>query len=164
MEIAGIGTDIVECLRVGRMIERHGELFLRRVYTAHEIAYCQTRKRAVEHFAARCASEPTFLAYALAAYQRRHGLTDELLAEVLGCTRDALTRLRLCGMPRVHCFANDCRQIAEKFAARAEVLDEMGRTRWRPDEPNAPLPLSFQHAKIGVGLFPRGYSVLQLRD
>ena len=30
MEIVGIGTDIVECLRIGRMIEQHGELFLLR--------------------------------------------------------------------------------------------------------------------------------------
>ena len=51
MEIVGIGTDIVECLRIGRMIEQHGELFLNRVYTAREIRYCQSRKRATEHFA-----------------------------------------------------------------------------------------------------------------
>ena len=41
MEIVGIGTDIVECLRIGRMIEQHGELFLSRVYTDREIRYCQ---------------------------------------------------------------------------------------------------------------------------
>src|SRR5947199_4182050 len=33
MDILGIGTDIVECLRIRRMIERHGELFLTRVFT-----------------------------------------------------------------------------------------------------------------------------------
>ena len=33
MEIIGIGTDIVECPRIGRMIEEYGELFLRRIYT-----------------------------------------------------------------------------------------------------------------------------------
>ena len=27
MEIAGIGTEIVECLRIRRMIEDHGEQF-----------------------------------------------------------------------------------------------------------------------------------------
>ena len=37
MEIIGIGSDIVECVRIGRMIERHGEVFLERVYTAREI-------------------------------------------------------------------------------------------------------------------------------
>ena len=25
MEIVGIGSDIVECVRIGRMIERHGD-------------------------------------------------------------------------------------------------------------------------------------------
>ena len=31
MNVLGIGTDIVENLRIAQMIERHGELFLRRV-------------------------------------------------------------------------------------------------------------------------------------
>jgi holo-[acyl-carrier protein] synthase len=57
MGIVGIGTDIVECLRVGRMIERHGELFLRRVFTDREIRFCQARKKAREHFAARWAAK-----------------------------------------------------------------------------------------------------------
>ena len=54
MEIVGIGTDIVECLRIGRMIAEHGELFLTRVYTTREISYCQARKLSTEHFAGRC--------------------------------------------------------------------------------------------------------------
>lgn len=57
MEIVGIGTDIVECLRIGRMIEQHGELFLTRVFTDREIRYCQMRKRATEHFAGRWAAK-----------------------------------------------------------------------------------------------------------
>lgn len=36
MDIVGIGSDIVECLRIGRMIEQHGEVFLARVYTERE--------------------------------------------------------------------------------------------------------------------------------
>jgi holo-[acyl-carrier protein] synthase len=61
MEIVGIGTDIVECLRIGRMIEQHGELFLTRVYTAREIRYCQARKHATEHFAGRWAAKEAVL-------------------------------------------------------------------------------------------------------
>jgi len=61
MEIVGIGTDIVECLRIGRMIEQHGELFLHRVYTVREIRYCQARKRATEHFAGRWAAKEAIL-------------------------------------------------------------------------------------------------------
>jgi holo-[acyl-carrier protein] synthase len=61
MEIVGIGTDIVECLRIGRMIDQHGELFLQRVYTEREIRYCQARKRAMEHFAGRWAAKEAVL-------------------------------------------------------------------------------------------------------
>jgi holo-[acyl-carrier protein] synthase len=61
MDIVGIGTEIVECVRVGRMIEEHGELFLLRVYTEREIRYCQTRQRATEHFAAHWAAKEAIL-------------------------------------------------------------------------------------------------------
>jgi holo-[acyl-carrier protein] synthase len=57
MPIFGIGTDIVECIRIRKMIERHGELFLRRVYTEREISYCQSKNRAMEHFAGRWAAK-----------------------------------------------------------------------------------------------------------
>mgnify|MGYP003328283392 CR=1 FL=1 len=33
MNVIGLGTDIIECLRIAKMIEKHGELFLNRVYT-----------------------------------------------------------------------------------------------------------------------------------
>jgi holo-[acyl-carrier protein] synthase len=61
MNILGIGTDIIECPRIGRMIEQHGELFLSRVYTEREIRYCQARKRALEHFAGRWAAKEAIL-------------------------------------------------------------------------------------------------------
>lgn len=61
MEIVGIGTDIVECLRIGKMIEQHGELFLSRVFTGREIRYCQARKHANEHFAGRWAAKEAIL-------------------------------------------------------------------------------------------------------
>src|SRR5438067_12616083 len=61
MQILGIGTDIIECLRIGKMIEQHGEQFLRRVYTEREIRYCQARKHAIEHFAGRWAAKEAIL-------------------------------------------------------------------------------------------------------
>jgi len=57
MNIIGIGTDIVECLRIAKMIERHGELFVERVYTPHEIEYCSARKAATQHYAGRWAAK-----------------------------------------------------------------------------------------------------------
>ena len=61
MHVFGIGTDIIECLRIAQMIERHGELFINRVYTDHEIAYCRARKAATQHFAGRWAAKEAVL-------------------------------------------------------------------------------------------------------
>jgi holo-[acyl-carrier protein] synthase len=61
MNILGIGTDIVECLRIAQMIERHGELFIDRVYTTAEIEYCRSRKQATQHFAGRWAAKEAIL-------------------------------------------------------------------------------------------------------
>ena|SRR6185312_5403341 len=76
MEIVGIGTEIVECLRVGRMIEQHGELFLLRVYTEREIRDCQSRQRATEHFAARWAAKEAILKCLGLAWRRGLAWTD----------------------------------------------------------------------------------------
>jgi len=55
--IVGLGTDIVEIVRIGRLIERHGEHFLTRVYTPDEIGYCQRRKEYLQHYAGRWAAK-----------------------------------------------------------------------------------------------------------
>lgn len=55
--IVGLGTDIIEIVRIGQMIERHGELFLQRVFTGAEIRYCQKRKEFYQHFAGRWAAK-----------------------------------------------------------------------------------------------------------
>ena len=57
MHILGLGTEIVECVRIGRMIERHGELFLARVYTAREVHHCRGKREVTEHFAGRWAAK-----------------------------------------------------------------------------------------------------------
>src|SRR6266436_5468686 len=76
MEIVGIGTDIVECHRIGRMIEQHGELFLTRVYTEREIRYCQARKRAMEHFAGRWAAKEAIMKCLGTGWQRGLSWTE----------------------------------------------------------------------------------------
>ena len=52
MEISGLGSEMVECARIGRMIKDHGELFLARVYNEQETMFCQRRTRALEYFSA----------------------------------------------------------------------------------------------------------------
>jgi holo-[acyl-carrier protein] synthase len=61
MKVIGIGTDIIECLRIAQMIERHGELFINRVYTPLEIRYCSSRKQATQHYAGRWAAKEAVL-------------------------------------------------------------------------------------------------------
>ena len=61
MNLLGIGTDIIECLRIAQMIQRHGEQFIERVYTPHEIQYCQARKQSTQHFAGRWAAKEAVL-------------------------------------------------------------------------------------------------------
>ncbi|MEX0671573.1 MAG: holo-ACP synthase [Pirellulales bacterium] len=61
MNVLGIGTDITEVLRIAQMIERHGELFVDRVYTPLEIEYCRSRKMATQHFAGRWAAKEAVL-------------------------------------------------------------------------------------------------------
>ena len=61
MDVIGIGTDITECLRIARMIERHGELFINRVYTPAESRYCQNRRQATQHFTGRWAAKEAVL-------------------------------------------------------------------------------------------------------
>jgi holo-[acyl-carrier protein] synthase len=55
--VLGVGTDLMETRRVQESIERFGERFLQRVFTAGEIAYCQRKRNAAESFAARFAAK-----------------------------------------------------------------------------------------------------------
>jgi holo-[acyl-carrier protein] synthase len=57
MEIIGIGTNVVECVRIGRLIEEHGEHFLDRVFTPEEIRRCRGRRGPAEHFAGQWAAK-----------------------------------------------------------------------------------------------------------
>lgn len=92
MDILGIGTEIIECLRIGRMIEQHGERFLTRVYTEREIRDCHVRKRAIEHFAVRWAAKEAVLKAIGTGIGRQFGFTDiEINMEDSGKPRVLLT-------------------------------------------------------------------------
>lgn len=57
MSVVGVGVDIVETARIQHSLDRFGERFLHRVFTAGEIAYCQSMKFPARHFAARFAAK-----------------------------------------------------------------------------------------------------------
>jgi holo-[acyl-carrier protein] synthase len=55
--ILGIGNDIIDARRVGKVIERHGERFLARIFTETERAKAERRKNRVETYAKRFAAK-----------------------------------------------------------------------------------------------------------
>jgi holo-[acyl-carrier protein] synthase len=57
MSVIGIGVDMVEVMRVQHSIDRFGDRFLHRVFTAGEIDYCKSMPHPARHFAARFAAK-----------------------------------------------------------------------------------------------------------
>jgi holo-[acyl-carrier protein] synthase len=55
--VLGLGTDLIEIERIQISMDRFGERFLERVFTAGEIAYCRAKKQSGESFAARFAAK-----------------------------------------------------------------------------------------------------------
>jgi holo-[acyl-carrier protein] synthase len=53
----GTGIDIAETQRIEQALERHGERFLRRIFTPSEITYCDRFKNKAERYAARFAAK-----------------------------------------------------------------------------------------------------------
>jgi len=120
--IIGIGTDIVECLRIAQMIERHGELFINRVYTPHEIHYCQSRKLATQHFAGRWAAKEAVLKALGTGWRRGISWRDveirnepggQPTVELRGGARDVVERL---GITEMLISISHCRSHATAYA------------------------------------------------
>lgn len=105
MGIVGIGTDIVEVVRIGKMIERHGELFLNRVYTEQEIRYCQRRKEYIQHYAGRWAAKEAVMKTLGTGWTRGVGWRDiEVCSE-----RSGQPTIEICG---------GAREIADQLGIR----------------------------------------------
>jgi holo-[acyl-carrier protein] synthase len=122
MIVLGICTEITECPRIGKMIEQHGELFLRRVFTDREIRCCQAKKRALEHFAARWAAKEAIFKAIGTGPSRGIGWTDievrsqsggRLTAHLRGGARDWTSRR---GIRDVLITISHCRTYATAYA------------------------------------------------
>jgi holo-[acyl-carrier protein] synthase len=55
--IAGVGIDLVQIVRVERMLDGKGDRMLARLFTDDEIAYARARARPAMHLAARLAAK-----------------------------------------------------------------------------------------------------------
>ena len=56
-----IGIDIVDIGRITKAVERYGERFLDRVFTAHEISYAKGKRRIGETLAGHFAAKEAFI-------------------------------------------------------------------------------------------------------
>ena len=71
MAVLGVGSEIVECVRIRRMIETHGEAFLERVYTENEISQSIESAQSAVQFASRWAAKEAVMR---GIGGRRHGV------------------------------------------------------------------------------------------
>ena len=61
MEIVVHGIDLVDCPRIVKMVQDHGERFINRVFTAAEQAYAEANKDRIEKLAGRFAAKEAVL-------------------------------------------------------------------------------------------------------
>lgn len=122
MNVLGVGIDIVECLRIAHMIEKHGEMFLGRVFTPQEIEYCSARKQATQHYSGRWAAKEAVMKALGTGWRRGIGWQDlEILnndwgrpsVRLRGGVRD-LIRER--GIAEIQISISHCRMYATAFA------------------------------------------------
>jgi holo-[acyl-carrier protein] synthase len=108
MAVVSHGIDLVDCGRLAAAIDRHGQRFLRRVFTPDELAYCLGRKREVEHLAGRFATKEAVLKVLGTGW--RNGI----------CWTDVEVTNDPSGRPRVT-LRGRCRQIADEIGL-TEIL------------------------------------------
>jgi holo-[acyl-carrier protein] synthase len=90
--ICGTGVDIADTARIERSLERHGERFIKRVFTPGEIAYCEKFKNRAERYAARfAAKEAAFKALGTGWRAGVHWLDVEVLHQPSGKPELALS-------------------------------------------------------------------------
>jgi holo-[acyl-carrier protein] synthase len=129
MSIVGIGTDIIECARIGRLLERHGERFLHRIFSLREIEYCQSFDARVERFAGRWAAKEAVLKALGPGWER--GVTWQDLEIVPGASGAPAAMLHGAakqhadkrGIERVLVSLSHCRTHATAFAIAERAAD-----------------------------------------
>src|SRR5215510_14714089 len=103
------------------MIERHGETFIARVYTPHEIQYCQNRREATQHFAGRWAAKEAVLKALGTGWRRgiawrdieiRNDRKGTPTVHLRGGARDVMERA---GIRTMHVTISHCRSFAVSY-------------------------------------------------
>ena len=127
--VVGISTDIVECLRIANMIEKHQEVFINRVYTPGEIEYCAGRKSATQHYAGRWAAKEAILKSMGTGWSKGIQWTDIEICNEMGgkpFVRLAGAAKEICdakGVSEILISISHCRLFATAFATAVGVSD-----------------------------------------
>lgn len=58
--VNGVGVDIIEVGRIRKSIEDYGSLFIDKIFTGEEVAYCSGKPNPFQHYAARFAAKEAF--------------------------------------------------------------------------------------------------------
>lgn len=136
MTPTGIGTDIVEVARIAEAIERHGEPFLARLFTSDERSYCESRKPAARHYAARFAAKEA-VSKALGTGIGAHaGWTD---IEVIHDSHGA-PKIRLDGAARDFARKQGVSEILVSLSHAHEYAVANAIAIRSPENPNSPSP------------------------
>ena len=107
MKPLGVGTHVIECLRIAQLIERHGEVFLRRVFTNQEVEYCSSRRHATQAYSAHwCGKEAVLRALGISFANGMSWRDIEIRPE--GGTRFTVA---LSGVAREACAAQDIEKL-----------------------------------------------------
>ena len=127
MAVLGIGTEIVECVRIAKMIETHGEQFLERVYTANEIEHCIQTADAPQHFATRWAAKEAVMK-AMRCRQQGVRWTDiEIIVNSGGprvvLSGSAMLYAQHTGVEKLHVSLGACRTHATAYVIATDELD-----------------------------------------
>jgi len=117
--IYGIGVDLVKVARVAAALERHGDRFLNRIFTAREIAHCRGKVRTASMLAMRFAAKEAF-SKALGVGLRRDGIRwreVEVVPNPMGKPEFLVTgrAAQLCeeaGITKMHLTLTDEDQLA----------------------------------------------------
>jgi holo-[acyl-carrier protein] synthase len=105
MEIIAHGIDLVDFPRVEEMIERHGDRFVSRVFTATEQKYASAHRNSVETYAGRFAAKEAVLKLVGTGWRGRIAWTD---VEVVN---------NPAGQPEVR-LSGEVKEIAERLGIR----------------------------------------------
>lgn len=103
------GVDIVSVDRLEEAVRRHGERFLRRVFTTDERSYCEPKRFKFEHYAARFAAKEAMMKAMEIRRQNRL------------CFREIEIRRRATGKPEITITPENRRRFGLPSNAQIEL-------------------------------------------